>query len=296
MAISAFGAGLIPASPAVAKPAPGDPDSKAGNALVNLAEYPKLTSDQLTAKVAKERKSRPAAPQETEPSAELISEEILPDGRLQRSIYTLVPEANPDEVAESLRKQGEKNVRVVRHAPTSSAESDVRPMGPGDCAYGSARTLTCPNSWWPNLGRHNPVVLFNDHSSAAWPTTNAVYKWNQTPNIDSWYTWNNCNQINVSCVNVWSGNYGNSGWAGKTYFTYVWGGTGEMLASDVHLNEYYTPTTWTRNHVVTHELGHVLGLEHNVWSGDVMHAQQNLREDIGGENPALLAQVYSIDR
>ncbi|NUP17057.1 MAG: hypothetical protein HOZ81_13305, partial [Streptomyces sp.] len=60
MAISAFGAGLIPASPAGAKSALDDPGSKAGSALVDLAEYPKLTSDQLAAKVSKDRKNRAA--------------------------------------------------------------------------------------------------------------------------------------------------------------------------------------------------------------------------------------------
>ncbi|MGH3860803.1 hypothetical protein [Actinokineospora sp.] len=37
-------------------------------------------------------------------------------------------------------------------------------------------------------------------------------------------------------------------------------------------------------------------LGHNQWPGDVMYFQANMREDIGGENPALLASIYSIYR
>lgn len=52
----------------------------------------------------------------------------------------------------------------------------------------------------------------------------------------------------------------------------------------------------TRNSVATYELGHVLGLGHNDWSGDLMHMYANKREDIGGENQTLLQALYSIDR
>lgn len=55
MTVSALGAGLIPASSAAARSAPNDPDGKADSSLLNLASHPKLTPDQLTAKVTKDR-------------------------------------------------------------------------------------------------------------------------------------------------------------------------------------------------------------------------------------------------
>jgi hypothetical protein len=275
---------------------PPTPGSKATSPLTNLADYPKFTEAELAAATSKERAERAAAAAEADPLVEVTSQEKLPDGRIRVATYTLVPGADPEKFAASLRAQGKKNVQLVRHVPASPTASDLQPMASTDCSYGQARTLSCPNSWWTNLGRRNPVVLFNDHSGAAWPTTNAVSKWNQTPNIDSWYTWNNCNQSSVHCVNVTSGSYGQGDWIGYTETTWYWGTSGSMFNAYVYLNDSYPPTNFTRNNVVTHELGHVLGLGHNQWSGDVMWWKANMREDIGGENAALLAQVYSVDR
>ncbi|NRQ40170.1 hypothetical protein HII36_51360 [Nonomuraea sp. NN258] len=276
-----------------------DPGDKARSPLTDLAAYPKLTSGQLAAKVAAESVARESADQrESAPFMELTDTSTLPDGRVRVTHFTFIPGTDATKAVKSLRERGFKNVKQEQpEAKPNASDSGIGAFGPNDCALGQARSVTCPNSWWSNLGRNNPVVLFNDHSSAAWPTTNAVYKWNQTPNIDSWYTWNNCNPSNVHCVDVWSGNYGDTGGLiGETVHYYIPPNHGRIIDAVVRLNDWYQPDTWTRNAMVTHELGHVLGLGHNQWSGDVMHQYVGTREDIGGENPALLAQIYSIDR
>lgn len=65
----------------------------------------------------------------------------------------------------------------------------------------------------------------------------------------------------VTGINVYGGNYGNTGWDGVTD-TCI-GGTTQTSAS-VKLNKYYTDsyTTEKRNGVAVHEFGHALGLAH----------------------------------
>jgi hypothetical protein len=130
--------------------------------------------------------------------------------------------------------------------------------------------------------------------------TNAVFNWNQVPNIDSAYRWNSCPSLaGARCIDVYSGNYGDVGWVGLFSTFFPPGASSGPLRENgqfIQLNDFYPPNGFTGNNVVTHVLGHALGLGHNTFSGDVLYQFANMREDIGGENPVLLASIYSIPR
>lgn len=75
-------------------------------------------------------------------------------------------------------------------------------------------------------------------------------------------------QAGARCVDVWNGNYGNNGWNGITYFSYVAGTTYRFAENGVSitLNDYYVtnfPNDNKPRSVACHELGHALGLDHN---------------------------------
>ncbi|MFC4586359.1 matrixin family metalloprotease [Sphaerisporangium corydalis] len=290
-----------PGSPSPA--APGTTDArelpaKAGSPETNLAAYPKLTDEQIAEKVAAERAERAKTPVDTTPIVDVTATESLPDGTVRVDTYTPAQGMAPEKLAASLRKEGKQNVKVTSHAPESHTKSDVGTAGADDCSYGQARTVTCPVSYWRNLGRGNPVVMFSDYSSAAWPTDAAVYKWNVVPNIDSWYRYGgHCDVLNDAfCVNVYSADYGDNGWWGRTTHYYIPPYYGAIIKAEVELNDHPNLTAAQHNSTVIHELGHVLGLGHNMWSGDVMYAYTPYRQDIGGENSAMLASIYSVYR
>jgi hypothetical protein len=269
-----------------------DPGQKAKSPITTLDTMPKFTAGQLASMSERDRAAQAAQPSGETEHADVVTVETTAEGT-GVALYTPVPGVTPEELAADLRKQGYEDVRIIRG-------QQVQPMAPGDCAYGRARSITCPVSFWTNNGYEDPIVRFNDHSSDLWPATNAVYKWNQVPNIDSWYLWNSCPfMAGARCVDVLSANYGATTWVGRTwrfYPTSTHHGAFREQGHYVQLNDYHAPVGFTRNNVVTHELGHVLGLGHNTWSGDVLYEIANTREDIGGENPVLLASIYSITR
>ncbi|WP_394831550.1 matrixin family metalloprotease [Pendulispora rubella] len=266
---------------------PIDPGAKARSPETNLNAYPKLPR---TAKRSAEASA--VAHSDASAAVDVVKVETLADGSTSFTIFDPAPGVAPEALAESLRQSsGKDSVRVLRHESAPAAT-----LAPNDCQYGQAHSITCPISYWTNNGWGHPQVGFNDHSGSGWPTDNAVYKWNQVQGLDSLYKWNACpSGGGTHCVNVYSGNYGDTGWVGLTHFV---SGPGAFAdgGTKVELNDYYAPNTFTRNCVVTHELGHALGLGHNDWSGDVMYYVANRREDIGGENRALLESIHSVYR
>jgi hypothetical protein len=266
-----------------------EPGEKRWHPETNLRDYPKLpTTDAERVAIAE----RAASAARAAPTVEVM--QIETDGnRITVRIYDPAPGVTPEALADELRASGKQGVQLVTHAA-----EEVNNLGPNSCTYGYAKTWNCPVAYWANNGRSNPWVIFNDHSSAQWPVSSVVPKWNQVVGIDSGYRWNDCPlSTGAWCVDVVSGNYGYTGWEGLTHMSMELGGNGGRFLSGawVQLNERHTPMGWTRNNTATHELGHILGLGHNSFVGDVMWGA-SMREDIGGENRTLLESLYSIGR
>lgn len=220
--------------------------------------------------------------------------------------YTAADGVTSDELIEKLRP-------TVPHGSTITTEADAehgpdattpRTLVPSNaCADGTARALcgggsdpVHPNLHWANEGYSHPQVRFNDHSGANWPTDAAVAKWNQAQGIDSHYLYNNCPfQAGARCVDVQSANYGATGWTGYTTYTYDSAYNFTDNNTLTRLNDYYPhgSTGQTYRSVVQHELGHALGLGHNVSTTSCMYAPS--QTDLPNTDDFdMLASIYSV--
>jgi hypothetical protein len=264
---------------------------KATSPPTDLVHYPKLTQAGLDELVAQDRATQAAQPGSGEVAKDVVSVETSPDGTMAVTQYTPAPGVTPEALADMLRQQGIQGVEVLAPEPAGPEVEHY-----DDCALGQARTIHCLPYYWLNNGYANPIVRFVDHSGVNWPVDNAVYQWNAVPEIDSWYYWSQCPYMaGARCVHVRSGMYGNTGWIGLAHYEIdFWTHHFTENASYIKLNDYYTPPS--RLNIALHEIGHILGLGHNLWSGDCMYQHANSRNDIGGENYYLLNSVYSITR
>lgn len=291
-------AGLLAPAAATAQPftAPQSSASQGQSALTHdkskspptdLLRYPKR---ETAAETERERhaKSYKLAAGENE-SKQVLAEQPLPDGATRYTSYTPAKGVAPEQLAAKLRRTG-VNAEVV----TQDGSGDGISAFAGMCAYGIARTLTCPPKYWRNNGYDDPQVYFIDHSSWQWPTDQAVYTWNQSYGIDSYYAWGGCPGYGgTHCIDVWSGNYG-PGWSGLTTWVANSDGSFVELGSLVQLNDYYSYSGTQRRSNVCHELGHALGLGHAVGGGSCMNPYRG--DYPHSDDFFLLADIYSIYR
>jgi hypothetical protein len=285
IAILFFGIGPAVAVPPVPSSPPPVAEPKETAPATDLEHYPKRQD---------EGGFKPAAG--GTPQDQVLSRRTTADGQVEVTLFTPPPGLSNARLAADLRRQGVPNVEIMA-AETTSADGEMSITAAGDCSYGTARTIDCPPPHWTNNGFADPQVYFNDHSGANWPVDAAVYTWNQAVGIDSYYRWNGCGPAGTHCVQVYSGNYGATGWAGRTIVT--WSVTTNRISgARVELNDHYQYNADGLRQNACHELGHALGLGHNVQDYSCLWFQiKNSAHRVpDSDDFNMLASVYSIVR
>jgi hypothetical protein len=246
----------------------------------------------------------------SEAHQDVVSLVVGEKGRITgMTIYTLAPGWTAERLADKLRADGKQNV-VVTDDPMAAVQAADRAAGfaplvdphPNTgCTFGIATTNGCPPLYWSNNGFTDPRVRFNDHTSAAWPVSAAVTNWNQAPGIDSFYHFNSCPAVaGERCVDVWSANYGATGWHGISNLSWFAGTTFRLQETGIsaQLNDFYGTAGNAGRRVACHELGHTLGVNHATSSASCMWdpAASATVLTPGQDYMSLLGQTYSIYR
>jgi hypothetical protein len=236
----------------------------------------------------------------------------LGNGNSEQTVYDPAPGVTASQLATTLRAQGQQNVAVIAAATalqTRTSKSGMStqaayPAARTACSYGTARTF-CPTNplnpytaqlYWANDGYSDPQVYFNDHTGSLWPTDAAVYTWNQSVGVDSYYKYNACGPAGTHCVDVSSGVY-NTDWTGLTTHGYETA-TGRINYAYTQLNERWQRQPDGYRKTVCHELGHALGLDHNVQDYSCMWANSTevAHRVPDSDDFNMLANLYSIVR
>lgn len=121
---------------------------------------------------------------------------------------------------------------------------------------------------WAHTAGHWGNVSVENHTGVSWPVKAAVATWG-----DGLY-YRSCGTSN-QCVKVSEKNQGNTGQIAITSQSWIQDANGykHFTPLTITINSYYNTRTTAavRSQVVTHELGHALGLGHDTWK-DVMNA------------------------
>jgi len=150
---------------------------------------------------------------------------------------------------------------------------------PFQCYWGTAYALDsgrCPPISWTQDGLVRPRVTIMDYTNSAWPVHAATDTWNQSIAIDVIY--GSCG-LTGHCVRVHNNDYGPTGWAGGNYRQIDANRHIIDGSARVQLNDYYhrnAPFNTYAGHRSTacHEVGHSIGVGHNMSTSSCMYADQ----------------------
>jgi hypothetical protein len=197
----------------------------------------------------------------------VVARRANPDGTTSVSIYRAAPDVSAEQLYAKLKAQGVTGL-VDPSAP--------QPLDVFQCYYGTAYALEsgkCPAIKWRWNGFSDPQVYFRDHTPARWPVSASVSKWHEAVGIDSYWIsgGSSCPGSGKHCVNVYSANYGATGWKGSTSYQYDSSRYFIDGTVKVQLNDYYSSTADNRG-TTCHELGHALGVGHNTSTSSCMYS------------------------
>jgi len=231
-----------------------------------------------------------AAPGAAAGTSEVYSVIKNADGTVTESVYTPAPGVSATALASRLTARGVPGLAV--RSATAEVSAQV-----ASCSNGTARTWasaeTCFVRWSYN-GAVRPIINFVDSSAAQWPVGRAVTRWNNVSGIDSIYrpASSGCDGAPVHCVKV-SSYSAADGAAAVTNRTLNAAQTYYSSAS-VKLNNYYAGDETDRWTSACHELGHVLGLDHNTSRTSCLYASQGagVSKYPNGDDEVLLERYY----
>lgn len=228
---------------------------------VGASERPSTASGpQMQATAAHTQGSRP------EPrGGDAVVVQQLSSGRTRVTRYSPAMGVSQQQLVDQLRRQG---LAAQPAAPPADASSSAAGTAAVTCnTYGHAHTLDylcSPPARWSRNGFLNPQIYVKDTSGAGWPVGTTASIWNNSPNIHITRTTTSCPTSGQHCVYSTSGNYGAVSWDGQTSITYNSNRffyNGESVKFNDYYGNSYSPDQ--RRHVACHELGHVIGLDHN---------------------------------